>query len=269
MKLIDQNQLPVTVTDRNGAVRSDHTITLRFQPTAGGTACYANGIFADGLAAKDSIVIRPQNAQSQLPFVAINHYCHFWCKPAFGDHLSQLPARTQMLLTRDNGLWHCILPVCADTFKTVLRGGEGGMEIVAYSDFTGLTAVNDQLLFLYETGSDPFALVRSITEGAAKLLGNGLKMRHQRHMDDKFRYLGWCSWDAMQMWVSEDGLKEKAEEFKAKNVPVKFAIIDDCWQDAPHIDIATRETPFDDLCNIMHESTLDTFDGRPHRFPRV
>ena len=128
--------------------------------------------------------------------------------------------------------------------------------------------MNHQLLFLYETNADPFALVRSVTEGAAKLLGNGLKMRQQRQMPDMFRYLGWCSWDAMQMWVNEDGLRQKAEEFKAKGVPVKFAIIDDCWQDAPHIDSVTHDTEFNDMCNIMHESTLDYFDGRPHRFPK-
>lgn len=47
-----------------------------------------------------------------------------------------------------------------------------------------------------------------------------------------FRYLGWCSWDAFYLEVSEEKIREKAEELRAKKVPVRWMLIDDGWMTA-------------------------------------
>lgn len=41
--------------------------------------------------------------------------------------------------------------------------------------------------------------------------------------------MGWCSWDAMQIRVSEEGVLEKCREFQEKNIPVQWALLDDMW----------------------------------------
>ena len=268
MKLIEQNKLTITVTDASGKSSSSaHGFCVDFRPTAHGFAAYINGSCKAGLSGENSIVITPENGVNAIAYVAINNTSPFWCSPFFGSRLCDLPKKVQLLLTQDNGLWHCVLPVCADTFKTLLRGGENGMEIVTYSDCTGLCECRDQLAFIYETGEEPFALLHSCAKTAAALLGNGLKMRQERKLDDIFEYFGWCSWDAVQIWVSEKGLADKAKEFNDQNVPIHFAIIDDFWGNAKHLDTAEQGMDFGDMINIMHETTLDRFEGRPGYFP--
>lgn len=62
-----------------------------------------------------------------------------------------------------------------------------------------------------------------------------------------FRYLGWCSWDAFYTDVTEDKLRQKADEFIEKQVPVKWMLIDDGWfsaQDKMLYDFAPDKVKF-------------------------
>ena len=62
-----------------------------------------------------------------------------------------------------------------------------------------------------------------------------------------FRYLGWCSWDAFYTDVTEDKIREKADEFIEKQVPVKWMLIDDGWfsaQDKMLYDFAPDKAKF-------------------------
>ena len=80
-------------------------------------------------------------------------------------------------------------------------------------------------------GDDPYALLKLCAKSAAEYLGAGLKTIDEREYPEILEYLGWCSWDAMQIRVSEEGLLSKCEEFAAKGLPVKWMIIDDMWGD--------------------------------------
>lgn len=268
MKLIDQNNISIAITDRDGTQHlSGHDFKVTFAPTKKGVAAYVNGTWEAGLSGDDSIIITAGDPLNGCEYVAINNHSPFWCSPKFGNDFSQLPEKVQELLSFDGEVWHCVLPVCADTFKTVLRGSKDGLQIVSYSDFTGLTRCDNQLAFIYETGTEPFALLRSCAETAAKLLHNGLKMREERTVSEIFEHFGWCSWDALQVWVSEEGLVKKAKEFKDKGVPVQFAIVDDMWGNAPDLNTIYKGMDFDAMVTIMHGSMLERFEGMPHRFP--
>ena len=54
-------------------------------------------------------------------------------------------------------------------------------------------------------------------------------MRRERRILEMFRYLGWCSWDAFYRDVSEEGIRQKADELSKKQVPVRWMVIDDGW----------------------------------------
>ena len=103
---------------------------------------------------------------------------------------------------------------------------------------------------------------------AAELLGNGLKLRRQRKMPEIFEYLGWCSWDALQIRVSHQGLLEKAKEFKEKKIPVHFAIIDDMWANVPNLVGLPADISFGEMVGEMHKSKLACFEGDHNRFPK-
>lgn len=57
----------------------------------------------------------------------------------------------------------------------------------------------------------------------------GIALREERRLPEMFQYLGWCSWDAFYREVSEDGIRQKAEELTEKEVPVRWMLVDDGW----------------------------------------
>lgn len=219
-----------------------------------------------GFADEDSIVIRlavPDTGD----WMAIANHSSYWCRPQWGTSLRELPVRTQELLLRDGDRYVCLLPLCGDTFKTLLRGDEEGAGLVMYalSNCKGITECRAQPALLCLWGDEPLALLRSAAATAAELLG--IPLRQGRAVHPLFEYLGWCSWDALQIRVSHSGLLEKARELAQKQVPIGFAIIDDMWADVPALNDVPADIGFGDMVRIMHNSRMNDFAGDPVRFP--
>ena len=235
-----------------------------------GHACYVEGISTDGFSCENSIVFTPDLLKSPVDYVAITNHSPFWCMPFFGKDLQKLPNLTQLLLAFDGQKWHCVIPVCDSTFKSVLAGSKqsGRFDVVMSLNTSGVTQCKRQLAYVYETGSEPHALVCSCAEKAAKMREIPIKTRQERKYPEIFEYLGWCSWDSMHIHVCHDGLVEKAKEFTAKKVPVKFAILDDMWANVPSFKELAKEATFEEMVHCMHRGRLDCFEGAPERFPQ-
>jgi len=193
--------------------------------------------------------------------------CEFWCQPHFGKDMTDMPDETQLLVMKlANGEFCVVVPVVNDKYKTVLKGkasNEFTARIFSWCDqlFTcrGLT-------FMYAVGKKPGELVEKCVKSALKILNRGTRHREDRCYPEIFEYLGWCSWDSMQIRVSEDGLIEKCEEFKNKNIPVKWAIIDDMWAEIRDF-YGQQYTDFSSMVNLMHRSAMWHFEADPIRFP--
>lgn len=241
-------------------------LSLELTQTQGVTACYITASCPQGFDPDCAIVLRPTLASTALPFTAIHNHSRYWCRPVFGTDLTQLPEKlVQMLLVQDGSTWRCYLPVCDHTFKTVIRGCETGFEFYSYAN-CALTDCSRQLAFVAAEGTEPFDVIGRCTHAAASLLS--IPLRSQRPMPEVFEYLGWCSWDALQIRVNHQGLLDKAQELKEKHVPVGFAIIDDMWADVPELNTIPEDIDFWDMVKIMHRSKLRSFAGDPVRFPK-
>ena len=256
----------ITAIDMGGKDISDK-IKLEYKETDGVVACFVSANCDGGFKGNESFVLIPE-VQPMGEYLAIENHSPFWCRPAFGKDVKNLPERTMELLVKTENGYFCCLPVCADTFKTLIRQGEEGFELWSYTNIDGVKECDSQLAYVCGEGSDPHELLLCVARAAAKLLDNGLKMRGERVMPEIFKYFGWCSWDAMQIRVSHEGLLTKAREFKEKNVPVNFAIIDDMWADVPPLERVPDDMPFGDMVGVMHYSELKKFDGAPKRFPK-
>lgn len=189
-------------------------------------------------------------------YMATYRYCEFWVEPSFGQDLSDLKNNTQAIIGTDNDKKFFFLTVlCDDIFKTTICGNEsGGVDIYVWSnDFRNSI---DTTAVYYAFGNEPFDLVKNSIKEGMLLLNHSAKMREERDYPDVFEYLGWCSWDAFQMYVTHDDLVKKAQEFKAKQIPVKWMLLDDMWGDAPNNDIKN-----------MHSRELNSFEAAPERFP--
>ena len=72
-------------------------------------------------------------------------HSEFWCKPAFGMNLAEIPDETQGLIyEKEDGTFGVILPVVSEKYKCVLKGEttEEGKEVVLaklFSWFEGMT----------------------------------------------------------------------------------------------------------------------------------
>lgn len=193
-------------------------------------------------------------------------YCNFWCKPYFGKNLSDIPDDTQGLIYKKiDGIYGVIIPLVSKEYKCVLCGTEEKIVAKLYSLQSGLNRI-EAPAFVYAEGENPFSLLEECTAEAVKILNNGCRVRKERRYPEIFEYLGWCSWDAFEIRVTEQNLIDKCEEFKEKNIPVKWAIIDDMWaevRDFYDIEYTEREEMFE----LMHASKLYSFKADPYRFP--
>ncbi len=241
-------------------------VKLEYTERDGVVACFVSAKTENGFLGDEAFVLVPEE-QTAGEYLVIENHSPFWCRPGFSSDFKYMPERTMELLVKQGESYLCVLPVCADTFKTLIRRGEEGFEFWTYSNMDGIKECNRQLAYVCGEGSDPHELLERVARGAAKLLDNGLKMREERKLPEIFKYIGWCSWDALQIRVSHEGLLTKAREFKDKKVPVGFAIIDDMWADTPELDSLPADIEFGPMVQKMHFSELKKFDGSPKRFP--
>ncbi|MBR5223935.1 MAG: hypothetical protein IKV81_07215 [Clostridia bacterium] len=191
----------------------------------------------------------------------------FWCDALFGTDLSEIPNDTQCLIyQKANGTYGVMMPVVSEQYKATLKGNaNGGFDIRIYSWCEKLKTVKG-FVAVYAEGDNPFELLTRCAKSAADLLGNGLKMREERKYPEVLKYLGWCSWDAFQIRVDEQSLVAKCQEFKDKQIPVKWAMIDDMWGEVHDFYDKTYDTR-EDMFKLMHSSKLYSFKADPKRFP--
>lgn len=226
--------------------------------------CYAG---PDALDSEEGAGIDISLCEAPVSFMADYRHSEYWCRPAFGQALSQVPDETQGLILRlADGRFTVILPVVSAQYKCVLRGaGPGRLTARLFSWCDGLRDCN-ALAFATKTGENPFALLRECTAAALDALHHGCGPRQTRAYPEVFEYLGWCSWDALQIRVSEEGLLAKSREFEEKGIPVRWAIIDDMWAEV-HAFYGAHYDSFEAMVELMHASPLYAFEGDPQRFP--
>lgn len=157
-------------------------------------------------------------------------YCNWWTRPFFGKDIKNMPARVNSLLWKKEQVFHHLLTVCDDVFKTELQGAECGMEIAVSAYTSGYKSCNT-ISFILGSGKNPFEISKKIIVAGFKLLNTSGKSRKERRYPEILEYLGWCSWDAFYHEVNSKGIIDKAEEFKSLGLPLKWIMIDDGWSE--------------------------------------
>lgn len=255
----------VTVTDASGnSVPEAVTVTFQNVSNRRAVICFAEGVCAGGFHPEQAIRIEA-GIPTAVPYFAIENHSPFWCRPTWGKDLGALPDRVQELLFRSGDRFTAILPLCGDTFKTVICGAGDAMAFRMYAN-APVAKCGHQPVFLAMEGEHPHELLTEIARAAAEFLG--IPLRSERPVAEAFDRFGWCSWDAMQIRVDHAGMLRKAEEFSQKKVPVGFAIFDDMWADVPALNAIPRDASFREMVIAMHGSRLRRFEGDPVRFPK-
>ncbi len=201
-----------------------------------------------------SVGLHIKDIEDISQFVATYNKSEFWVHPFFGK-LCELPAFTQTILGRRKEDFQFFTTVCDKEFVSTIKGFEDGFDIYVWNNC--LPNEVDTIALVWGEGKDAYTLPFEVNKKTFSILGKEPLMRTDKKYPDVFEYLGWCSWDAFHMEVTHDDLIKKAEEFKDKQIPVRWAILDDMWGDVPNNNIPT-----------MHSRELDSFEAAPDRFPK-
>ncbi len=247
----------------------DATVQLSCETRDGLTAVYLHTDLADGntLHPEDAITLSLSFDPDTVGYMASEMAMH-WATPRVDTDFSKIEDNTQALLLRKkSGIFSLVLPVCDREYKSTISGAENGVQIHTFSWMGQMTACHT-LAFVFAEGEDPYSLIQNATAYAVNLLGNRVKMREDRDFPEIFEYLGWCSWDAFHVFVNDQGLLDKCQEFKDKNVPVRWALLDDMWADIPNLKTLPTDIAFGPMVTAMHRSKMRSFEADPDRFPR-
>ncbi|MCI8387013.1 MAG: hypothetical protein HFE63_00915 [Clostridiales bacterium] len=245
------------------------SLTITAQEIDGLEAVYINASVNGACFNADTAIAVTIPTLGELDGYMANHQrCPHWCIPSFGDDIAKIPNKTQALLfKKKNGCYGFILPIVDEKYKAALRGSDAGMELYLFANVSNLDNC-ETLAFIYGEGDEPYKLMNDCAKLSMKLLNNGASVRSERRYPEILEYLGWCSWDALEIRVSTAGLLEKCEELKEKQIPVRWAIIDDMWAECDNLrdipDDLTRETG---MFKVMHASKIRSFEADPKRFP--
>lgn len=190
----------------------------------------------------------------------------FWCSPAFGEKYSDIPDETQgFIYEKNDGSFGVVLPVVSENYKCVISGTENAVRAKLFSWYDKMFSISG-LAFVYCEGENPFELIKKCADVAARLINNGVKTRNDRTYPETFEYLGWCSWDAFAIGVTEEDILAKCREFKEKGIPVKWIVLDDMW--AYVRDFYEREyNSRGKMIELMYSSKLYSLEADPKRFP--
>ena len=151
----------------------------------------------------------------------------WWTRPAFAESFQEIPDCTQTVFFKYEDRYACMVLPAGREFKTYLTGGtedEVCMEMTA--GLGGQNSVEEPLYLITEAPG----LYEAVHKAFAWLADyKGIRMREERRIPEMFRYLGWCSWDAFYKEVSEEGIRQKADEIAEKKIPFRWMLIDDGW----------------------------------------
>ncbi|WP_274362984.1 Sip1-related alpha-galactosidase [Paenibacillus thermotolerans] len=213
-------------------------------------AVYNKELFRDrvAFAPVSGIVIRVKDIPGIEGLAANVQHKDWWTRPHFDTDIRKLPSRTLSLLWQADGGYYQLLPVSGGAFRTDLSGGESGLDI-RISAYQGGFERCVTAAFVLGRSSDPYALAESCVRAGLEACGSAAKPRAEKTYPEILEYLGWCSWDAFYTQVNAEGLLEKAGEFAAAGLPVRWVMIDDGWSE------------------ISADRRLRSYDAAKEKFP--
>lgn len=161
------------------------------------------------------------------------HYLYnsWWTRPWFDRSLTSLPEQTQSLLWETGDSYRHMLAFCDQQLVSEFRGGDQeGIKMIVSPQKAGVRSFSGTALIL-GVGDNPYELMGQSVDVGRQQLSCASLSREQRQWPELFDYLGWCSWNACYLKVDESSVLAKAQEFRDKNIPVKWMLVDDGWSE--------------------------------------
>ena len=164
---------------------------------------------------------------------AVYQHKSWWLRPGFPKALGEVPRRSQLVLWRKDGEYAALLAVCSHAYRGDLEGTPEGIRVsVSANGCPGDDSA--PVVCCAGQGPDPYRLTEALVQAALESQGRLHTLRKNKTFPRMFEYFGWCTWDAFYHKVNEKDILAKLEEFRQKDVPLGWLLIDDGWSDADY-----------------------------------
>jgi len=153
-----------------------------------------------------------------------------WMVPSAGTAIEDIPIETQFLIIdRGNSEYLMLIPLVDNKTRCSLGGNKTkGIELIAETGDSLLLVDNFLGLYLL-AGDNPQQMIKKASSEIQQELQT-FKLRSEKNEPWFADYFGWCTWNALYTKLNRDTLAYAMENFKQKDIPVRYMIIDDGWQ---------------------------------------
>lgn len=155
---------------------------------------------------------------TMVPYSCCTHTQH--C-----NDYSDMFVKTQGFFAKYGNRHYSAITLCGDNFKTWFSANTIRMS----TDCTCISTMNGAFASI-SVADDPFVAIDTNYKDARKLGGLTVPLKHERTSTmDKFKGLGWCTWNAFEEDYNEEKIFAKLEELKSLGIPIGWVLLDDGW----------------------------------------
>lgn len=157
-------------------------------------------------------------------------YSPFWSRPSFETDFSKIPDQIQNMLVKQKDRYLAVLPLVSGNLYSYISPSEQSdiLRIKTTGYYEGMRELNGVIALLCEA-ADPYQAVQMVYAYASEKGYISTVLRKDKKLQDMYRGLGWCTWNACYHEVTEQKILDKLEELKEKKVPLTWIMIDDGW----------------------------------------
>jgi len=177
------------------------------------------------------IKINIDNINKDLDILTFYRVNLWWTEPKHVQNVHEIPENSQVIIFKKGKYYYQLFLLASDGFRSQIKGVPDGCAIDVCSNTIGVGLCNTSLFCLVKD-ENPFNLGAKLIQVLKKGFNNKIKTKEEKGYPNIFNYLGWCSWNAFYEKINHQGVVEKAQEFKSKNVPVKWFLLDHGWSES-------------------------------------
>ena len=144
---------------------------------------------------------------------------------AYCNDYDKMFEKTQAFFAKYGDKHFNAITICGDNFKTWFSANTVRMS----TDCECISTMKGAFASV-SVADDPFVSIKQNYLDARALGGIAVPLKHERSSTiDKFKGLGWCTWNAFEEDYDENKIFEKLDKLKALNVPIDWVLLDDGW----------------------------------------
>ena len=179
--------------------------------------------------AENALTLKVSLTDKKYKGLIIEKQNPFWTWPQFlSSEEDDSYTRIQHMLLDMDGKYYHFMPISSADGVNEISYENKEIKIYTNIYYGGSVKINIVIAVISICDNPYDAVSKSYrTASENKFIITPLKL--EKKYPKELEGLGWCTWNAFYHDVTADGIEKKLAEFKDKQIPVKWIVIDDGW----------------------------------------